>query len=140
LEIVQVFDHRPEPSLVRGHGIERPAEGSVLADGSIELAGWLLGAAVPAVAVEVSPGDGDVIRVPLGAPRPDLAAAFPGEAGVERAGFAGKVEVAEPDGELELQVRGVLEDDRVVPLAAIRARPIRPDPRGPRWIPVGSAG
>lgn len=109
----------PEDPRLRA-SIDLPTRGARANRGLLEIAGWVLGENVPAVAVEAAASGPVLRRVPL-VGRPDVAAAFPGVPGAERAGFRAFVPVRAAPGS-EITVQAVLRDQRRIPFAGIALR------------------
>ena len=80
------------------------------------------GGGKPAAAVEFSLDGESFWRAPVWLDRPDLAEAFPGRAGAERAGFATTLDLVGKRPELAVGVSVVLDDGNRVQLATIDAR------------------
>jgi glycosyltransferase involved in cell wall biosynthesis/SAM-dependent methyltransferase len=100
--------------------IDLPTQGARADRGLLEIAGWVFGEDVPAVAVEATASGPVLRRVPL-LGRPDVATAFPGVPGAERAGFRAFVP-ARVAAASEITVQAVLRDQRRVPFARIALR------------------
>ena len=86
------------------------------------VAGWALGSRARAIGVEFTTDDALLWRAPLGAPRPDLAEAFPDHPEAGEAGFRTTVNLGRAAGGFELSVRAVLEDGGRPPIGTIRGR------------------
>jgi glycosyltransferase involved in cell wall biosynthesis len=122
LEIVAVERPEPEGGRLWWWSIDRPLPGARVEAGALEVVGWVLGRAAPAVAVELVHDGAVVRRARLGVRRPDLAARYPHVPGAEWAGFTANVSVLGATPELELGVRVVLRDQTRVLLGVIRAK------------------
>jgi glycosyltransferase involved in cell wall biosynthesis len=109
----------PEDPRLRA-SIDLPKRGARANAGQLEIAGWVLGEDLPAVAVEAAASGPVLRRVPL-VGRPDVAAAFPGFPGVERAGFRALIPVLGAGGS-EITVQAVLRDQSRVPFARVALR------------------
>jgi hypothetical protein len=122
LEVIDVVTYPlPEDQLLGGR-VDLPSAGTHTDAIAIEVAGWALGRASPAVAVEVSDGERVLARTRIGFKRPDLARAFPGSPHALRAGFETTVRALGIRAELELIVHVVLRDGTRIPLGIVRAR------------------
>ena len=120
-----------------GWSIDRPAAGDGWEGTTMPIAGWILGADVPAVAVDFV-HQGQVIRkAALEMERADVAARFEGTPIRRRCGFrasVGMLGLADP---CELEVRAVFDDGSVRSLARLRVShtPAR-STYAPRWSPI----
>jgi hypothetical protein len=86
----------------------------------IEIHGWVLGAQVPAVAVEVH-AEGTVLRrAPLDQQRPDVAREYPDAGEAAMSGFRLWVGLIGLEPGVDLQVRAVLADETRVRLGGIK--------------------
>jgi GT2 family glycosyltransferase len=85
---------------------------------TLEIAGWLLGADRPVVAVEIAVGPNVLARRPVGLLRPDVLAAFPDAVGAEASGFHVAIGTLQPP-EHGVHVSAVLADQARVPFATI---------------------
>jgi sulfotransferase family protein len=122
VEVQDVQLAAPDPERLRGFALDAPQPGARTDVYNLEIAGWVLGQRVPAVAIEVRGWDGVLRRVPLEHPRPDVGEAYPDAPVTGHCGFRTWVGVLglEPGG--ELQVRAIFEDESRMQLAAIRCR------------------
>jgi glycosyltransferase involved in cell wall biosynthesis len=85
-DVTEVVQAVAPPQLVGSH-LEEPTVGTQADPGALRVSGWVLARHSPVVAVELHVADAIVARsASLGA-RPDIAAAFPGLPGADRAGF-----------------------------------------------------
>jgi hypothetical protein len=97
---------------LRGWHLDLPRPGDLAPVDAIFVAGWSLGEAQRAVAVEFETNGELIWRAPLGHDRPDLAEAFPDQPDAARAGFSTTVNATGTPTEFELAVFALLEDDR----------------------------
>lgn len=105
---------------LRGFALDAPRPRTESDVYNFEVAGWVLGRRVPAVAMEVR-ADGTLLRrVPLDQPRPDVAEVYPDAPRGMRCGFRTWIGVLGLEPGVEVQVGAVLEDGSQVHLATIR--------------------
>jgi len=109
----------PGDSILRA-SIDLPSRGTLANRGLLEVAGWVIGEDVPAVAVEAAASGSVLRRVPL-IGRPDVAAAFPEVPGSDCAGYRAFVP-ARMAAASEITVQAVLRNQRRVPFARIALR------------------
>lgn len=127
VEIQQVQVAAANNERLRGFALDAPRGGITREVYDIEIAGWVVGNAVPAVAVEVH-AEGQVLRrVPLDQQRPDVAGEFPEVGEAATAGFRLWVGTVGLEPGVPLQVRAVLADETRVRLGGItyRHQPLR---------------
>lgn len=127
VEIEQVQVAAATNERLHGFAIDSPRGGEALDVYDLEIAGWVLGAAVPAVAIEVH-SEGQVLRrVPLDQERPDVARELPEVAEAGRCGFRLWVGTVGLEPGVPLQVRAVLADETRVRIGGItyRHQPLR---------------
>jgi hypothetical protein len=86
---------------------------------SLEIAGWAIGEAAAAVAVEAVHGSDQLGRAPLDQPRPDLEQAFPERTDIGNAGFGFVVSLVGRDPSTPLEVRVVLADGTKAPAGRV---------------------
>lgn len=125
MALVEILDVQPaavDPERLRGFALDAPQPGTKTDVYDFEIAGWVLGQRVPAVAVEVYAEGGVMRRVPLEHPRPDVAEAYPDAPMTGPSGFRTWVGVLGLEPGAELQVEAVLKDENRVSLATIRWR------------------
>ena len=120
VEIPEVQPAAVDPRHLRGFALDAPQPGAGFDVYSFEVAGWVLGQHVPAVAVELRADGALLRRVPLDQPRPDVAEVYPGAPEGERCGFHTWIGVLGLEPGVELQVEAVFEDENRVHLATIR--------------------
>lgn len=116
-----------QPDTLAGSGLDAPAPGEQLATYALELRGWAIGEAEPAVEAEVMHDGQALRRVPLDVSRPRLAATHPKANGRTEIGFAtAQSALALPPG-FELEIRAVLESGSRAPMALLRGtrEPVR---------------
>jgi len=116
-----------QPDTLAGSGLDAPAPGEQLATYALELRGWAIGEAEPAVEAEVMHDGQALRRVPLDVSRPRLAATHPKANGRTEIGFAtAQSALALPPG-FELEIRAVLESGGRAPMALLRGtrEPVR---------------
>lgn len=110
-----------DPRLLGGH-LGVPAEGDEGDARELLLRGWALGAEEPALAVELV-ADGRVVgRAPVELERPDIAELYPDLPHGGPCGFEHRLNLSALEGELELEVRAVLDPVTRVPLATVALR------------------
>ncbi len=114
---------RPEldPRL-RGGYLGVPAPGDEVDARELLLRGWALGAGAPALAVELLAGGRVVGRAPVERERPDIADQHPDLPHAGLAGFEHRLNLWALEGELDLEVRAVLDPVTRVPLATVSLR------------------
>ena len=120
-EIVAIRLQEPLPRTLRGRHLDCPQPGTVTTGAMIELIGWALGEDEPAVSISVTHASEVLSTTSLGAPRPDLAAAFPDVPSASRAGFYALLDLADLPDEVELVVTVELAGGGRVVLGVIRA-------------------
>lgn len=125
MALVEVLDVRvvaAEPGRVRGFALDAPRPGATAEVYRLDLEGWVIGAAVPAVAIEVEGADGVLRRVPVGHPRPDIAGRYPDVGGAEQSGFRVWLGLVGLPAEFAVEVWAVLKDGGRVLLATVVGR------------------
>lgn len=111
---IEIVDLTSDPGEgVRGHLTARERE-----DRRLEIAGWVLGLKLPVTEVEVTVGGAVAATAPVKIDRPDVADNFPGVAGAGTSGFRLELR-AHGDGESQLEVHAVLEDESRQPLGRV---------------------
>lgn len=121
----------PENEL-HGFQLEVPKPGEEWSSQTLHFDGWALGKESPVVAVEVLQ-DGRVIsRIPVRAPRKDVAESFPDVAGADSSGFAGALGALRLRRQFELLLRGELENGVTMPLVTVAGtrEPVQLPPAG----------
>jgi len=119
VEIQQVQVAAGKDERLRAFALDAPRAGEASDVYDVEVAGWVLGAAAPAVAVEVH-AEGQVLRrVPLDQQRPDVARAHPDAGEAATCGFRTWVGTIGLEPGVALQVRAVLADETRVRLGGI---------------------
>jgi len=121
---VTVLDvERPEPGpRLRGGYLGVPAAGDEVDARELLLRGWALGAEEAVLAVELLAGGRVVGRAPVERERPDIAEQYPDLPHAGRSGFEHRLNLWALEGELELEVRAVLDPVTRAPLAAVSLR------------------
>jgi hypothetical protein len=120
-EVLAVERPAPGPRL-RGGYLGVPAEGDEPNARELLLRGWALGAEKPALVVELV-ADGRVVgRAPVELERPDIAELHPDLPHAGRCGFEHGLNLWALDGELELELRAVLDPVTRAPLATVALR------------------
>ena len=116
-----------DPERLRGFALDAPLSGTETDVYSFEIAGWVLGQLVPAVAVEVHAEDKVLRRAPLDQSRADVDGRYPEVPEAKVCGFHTWIGVLGLEPGVELQVKAVLKDESRVRLAAIqwRHKPLR---------------
>jgi hypothetical protein len=126
VEVTEVTEAPLDAERLRGFAVDRPSPGTregSSATHSIELAGWALGRDSRVVAIEVSTRDSTpLIELPLGAERPDVAAAHAGAPGADTSGFHAWVSTLGLPPAFELRLCAVQENGARVELASVRGR------------------
>src|SRR4051812_31846912 len=115
IEILEVSLHKPTHERLHGCYLDAPRVGLREEADRVDVVGWALEKDGPAAGVEVFSGERLVRRVAMNRPRPDLASAFPGIPGADRAGFQTQVGLHGMSG-LDWTVRAVLRDETRVPI------------------------
>jgi hypothetical protein len=114
---LEIVDVSPDPGeRVRGHFQARDRDG-----GRLEIVGWAFGAEIPVTEVVVVADGTDAGAAPLAVERPDVAEKFPDARGATTAGFRLEL-VANGEGESQLDLYAVLEDESREPLGRILCR------------------
>lgn len=121
VEILTVERPVLDPRL-RGGYLGVPAEGDEADPRELLLRGWALGAEEPALAVELVAGGRVVGRAQVELERPDIAELHPDLPHAGHCGFEHRLNLWALDGELELEVRAVLDPVTRVPLATVALR------------------
>src|SRR6266550_819862 len=106
---------------IRG-AVDAPKPGSRSQRHSIQVAGWLLGDPVGAVAVEIVAADGSARRLALDVERRDVADAFPDVPNAGNSGFRTMIGTLGAEPEMLVHLRAVLSNQRRVSFATLRAR------------------
>jgi hypothetical protein len=129
IDIIEVVRAEFDTSILYGHSIDLPATGSSADVHSFTVAGWVLGHAAEATAVEILLDDFLIKTVLLYMPRPDVAAHFPGVKNAGTCGFWTDIGVLGLGEDFELTLRVVLEDNRRLALGKIQIhrKPITTD-------------
>lgn len=126
IEVLELEIAPPRRDL-RGFSLRVPEESSP-SDPDLLLRGWVLPAEEPALGIEVIHAGAVVARAPVELPRPEIAAAEEDLSYAERCGFEARVPLAAARGEVELEVRAVLDPTNRAPIASISA-----------WVEAASA-
>jgi hypothetical protein len=121
LEILDVGTSDEVKQQLRGFNLDRPSSDERLDSSSLRIVGWVVGRESRAIAVEVVADEEVVGRAPVEIERGGVARGFKDVPGADTAGFRMIMEGA-GEGEGDLVVRAVLEDETRVPFARIRAR------------------
>jgi Sulfotransferase family len=123
MSIVQITDVQisaePREHLRRGH-IDLPKPGDTSDIYSFMVSGWAVGKSAPVASIEVVHAGRLVLEVPVSVDRPDVATAFPGAAGSERAGFSGLVGALSVRREFEVVLQAKLESEQRELLGKVR--------------------
>jgi glycosyltransferase involved in cell wall biosynthesis len=122
LDVLDVSPGRFEHERLWGASIDLPQAGSSVEAGALDVAGWVLGRDVPAIAVELDLCGATCRRAPIRERRPDVATALPSLSGAASCGFHTTISAAGTRAELELRVLAVLRDQTRIALGTIRAR------------------
>jgi hypothetical protein len=128
---------------LEGFQLEGPAAGATSNNQTLNFDGWILGKNSRVKAVEALQDGRPVLRMPVGTPREDLAAAFPAAPEAAISGFSAAVGALRLRTDFELLLRGELESGVTMPLATIRGRRERlelPPAPGPRPLIVTTLG
>lgn len=120
-EILKVTLHQPRDPRLAGCHLEFPKPGITSGQPLVEVAGWALERAGPALAVELTCGGKTCQHIAMSQRRPELAASFPTVPRAEQGGFRTAVGIVGLK-EQELLVRAVLRDQSRVPVGSIRLR------------------
>lgn len=121
LDVVHTRLGDAHPALSGGR-VEVPRAGRQVDAHALQVAGWVLGADGPAVAVELVAGGGVVARAPVRLPRPDVADAYPDIPGAGCSGFHTRLTVVLAEPHVDLQVHAVLGTHERISFAAVRLR------------------
>jgi hypothetical protein len=114
---LEIIEATPDPGeRVRAHFRVNAGDGL-----KVEIVGWVLGNALPAIEVEVLADGALAGRTPLAVERPDVAEAFPDDGAAGTAGFQLEL-MAKGRGESRLELYAVLGDDSREPLGRIVVR------------------
>jgi glycosyltransferase involved in cell wall biosynthesis len=111
----------PLPGSLLGRSIDRPGSRMVARAEAVEVEGWVIGRRSPVRAIEVLSRGEPLARLPVDAPRPDVAAAFPSLEESRQCGFRGNVNILHRSGRLDLPMRAVLADGTRVPIGLVRS-------------------
>ena len=120
VEIPKVRSATVDARRLRGFALDAPRPGAQSDVYNFEIAGWVLGQRVPAVAVEVRADGALLRRVPLDQPRPDVDEVYPNAPKSGPCGFRTWIGVLGLEPGAEFQVKAVLEDESRVQLATVR--------------------
>lgn len=137
LEVFEVSVLPTDREILVGHSIDSPKQGSLYPSKILEIEGWVLGARVPVVAVEVLDEGFLVDRVAVGLCRPDVARVHSVEAGATACGFRAAIPAALAE-DLDITLRAVLSDQRRVSLGRIQARRARGGSEDANRVPLVS--
>jgi hypothetical protein len=124
VEVLAVAVEEAGPgSPLLGANIDGPTGGRRVAAAAVEVGGWVLGGATlrDPIEVEIVHGGRVVARAPARRPRPDIAGAFPGEAGAARAGFELVLDASRIPAESTVEVRA-RSGSIVAPIGVVRMR------------------
>lgn len=116
---------------LRGFELEAPSAGMTSPLETLPIDGWLVGKASKAEAVEVLQEGRPVLRLPVNAPRQDLASAFPDSEEAGNGGFSGAAGALRLRTGFELLLRARMANGATVPLVTITGR------RAPLQLPAG---
>ena len=105
---------------LRGFSLDAPGSETTSDVYDVEFHGWVLGARVPVVAVEIHAEGGVLRRSPLDQQRADIARDFPDVQEAGTSGFRLWVSTIGLEPGVELQVRAVLADDTRVRLGGVK--------------------
>ncbi|MCC6312616.1 MAG: glycosyltransferase family 2 protein [Thermomicrobiales bacterium] len=122
VEILERRLTRTPRRIVQALSIDSPSAGSRHHAKSVDFKGWVLGAAIPVTAVEITGPGGLARQIPLGYWRGDVAEGHPLIQGAERCGFRGQVDLAEIGPVFELFMSAVLADGSRMLIARFTGR------------------
>jgi hypothetical protein len=105
---------------LHGGRLELPTAGTTSDIYSFDVTGWALGKSAPVASIEVLHEGRPVLELPVSVDRPDVAAAFPGVDGGERAGFWGSVGALSVRREFDVLVQAKLESGQRELLGSVR--------------------
>jgi hypothetical protein len=125
LEIAEVSTEDLDLALLAGGGIDRPRAGERSDAWALDLRGWAVGRAEPAVEVELAHDGEPLARVPLDVERPQAAAPHPEASGRTTVGFHAAVGALPLALDFELEVRAVLAGGRRARVGVVRGRRTR---------------
>jgi hypothetical protein len=116
-----------------GSGLEVPAEGAARCEWSLPISGWVVGRHEPVVAVDVVQQDVRVASAGVDVARADVAAAYQGMPGVERAGFSLRMGAVWLPESFALRLEAAFANGHRVPFAVIHGRraPLAVSANGP---------
>jgi hypothetical protein len=118
---VAVEDCGPKEPLA-GCGIDVPEPGAARPTFDLEVRGWAVGRARPAVAVELVSDDLLLRRAPIDVSRPKLAAGLPATEQRDLIGFRAVTSLLRLRPDFELAIRAVTGDGERAPIARLRGR------------------
>jgi GT2 family glycosyltransferase len=122
LEVIAI-DERPPGPKVRGWRIDHPEAGETVAPRDLRIAGWIVPAEAPVVAVELIAEERRVARAEIGVARPGVERTFDAPLAGDSGFRAGIDLAAAPAGdELELVVRAVLAGGARAEVGSVRVR------------------
>jgi hypothetical protein len=121
VEVVEVASAEETPGLLYA-AIDKPAEGTVREEWSLDVRGSAVGADSPVARVEFFSGGRLIHSAPADVPRPALADERPDLPGAEVSGFYASLGALDLQREFELRVRAVLAGGDRVDVATIRGR------------------
>ncbi|HET7506802.1 MAG TPA: hypothetical protein VFJ53_00440, partial [Solirubrobacterales bacterium] len=116
---VTAVEPEADDELLFGSHLDLPLAGGSGDAHSLEIAGWAIGEAADAMAVEAVHGNDLLGRAPLDQPRPDLERAFPDRTNIGNAGFSFVVSVVGRAPTTPVEVRVVLADGTRAPAGQI---------------------
>ena len=129
IEVIKV-EQSTDLNLLAGGHIDGPRRGSVT--GSVfRMAGWVVGRATQAVAVQICCGDTVLRAARVEIDRPDVAAVYPGSAGAGRSGFRVQLDGTLLPPMSDLRVVALLEDGSSAAVGCVQVRhgaPVSPAP------------
>jgi SAM-dependent methyltransferase len=129
LEVLEAAPVERDQQELAGYRVAPPQRGLRSRNGSMEIAGWVVGRASRASEIEVLV-DGEVIgRAPVNVPRPDVGRRFDQYPGSRSAGFR-MVLTAEGEGISDVVLKAALDGGLPIPFWTIRIDASRTPPAG----------
>jgi hypothetical protein len=103
-----------------GFGLGSPRANTAIDGGSVAIKGWVLGRKSVVSRVQITFQQQPILNATLGQSRPTVSQQYPDIPGAGNSGFEANLAVIGIPSEIELAIEAVLENEKVIPLCAIR--------------------